>query len=126
MKRPCREKADGAHARWDTGSSNENRASWKLTLNELYKTYGQVREQELEGHSRFIENAFGAQQYSETWIVVNEMTGHKRAKEGQVSCSIKDAFRVQQYCEAWRVVNGMTGHKSENEDLESVRKRMDP
>ena len=85
MKRPCREKADGAHVRWDTGSSDENSAFWKPTLNELYKTYGQVREQELEGHSRFIENAFGAQQYSEAWIVVNEMTGHKRAKEGQVS-----------------------------------------
>ena len=65
MKRPCREKADGAHARWDTGSSDENSAFWKPTLNELYKTYDQVREQELKMNSHSIKAAFGVQQYSE-------------------------------------------------------------
>lgn len=81
----AREKADEAHAKWDSDSSDENRVAWKLALDELYRTYDQVREQELEEHSRSIETAFGAQQYGEAWRVVNEMTGRKRAKEGQVS-----------------------------------------
>ena len=81
----ARRKADEAHASWDTDSSDENRAAWRLALGELYKTYDQIKEQELEEHSRSIEAAFGAQQYGEAWRVVNAMTGRKRAKEGQVS-----------------------------------------
>ena len=54
-------------------------------LDELYTVYDLVKEQELEERTHTIEAAFGAQQYSEAWRVVNEISGRKKAKEGQVS-----------------------------------------
>ena len=81
----AREKVDDAHTKWDTDSSDDNRAAWRRALDELYSVYDQVKEQELEEQTRTIEASFGAQQYGEAWRVVNEVSGRKRAKEGQVS-----------------------------------------
>ena len=46
--------------------------------------YEQVRDEELEAQIRSIELAHGAQKYGEAWKTVNDMTGRKRSKEGQV------------------------------------------
>ena len=81
----ARVKADEAHNRWDTNSSDENRVAWKLAVSQMYEIYGQVREEELEEQTRAIESAHGAMQYGEAWRLVNEVSGRKRAKEGQVS-----------------------------------------
>ncbi|CAJ1087270.1 Craniofacial development protein 2 [Xyrichtys novacula] len=81
----ARERVDDAHTKWDTDSTDDNRAAWRRALIELYTVYDQVKEQELEEQTRTIEEAFGAQQYGEAWKVVNEISGRKRAKEGQVS-----------------------------------------
>ena len=45
----------------------------------------QVKEEELEAQTREIESAYGTMQYGEAWKAVNQMSGRKRAKEGQVS-----------------------------------------
>lgn len=81
----ARAKADEAHDRWDTDSTDGNRVAWKLAVSQLYEIYGQVKEEELEEKTRAIESTYGAMQYGEAWRVVNEVTGRKRAKEGQVS-----------------------------------------
>ena len=81
----ARANADQAHDRWDLDSTDENRAAWKLAVSQLYEIYGKVKEEELEEKTRAIESAYGAMQYGEAWRVVNEMSGRKRAKEGQVS-----------------------------------------
>ena len=47
----------------------------------------QVREVELEAQIRTIEASHEAQKYGGAWKVVNEITGRKRAKEGQVEGS---------------------------------------
>ena len=47
--------------------------------------YDSVKEDELEQHIHNIEKCQGEQQYGEAWRVVNEITGRKRSKEGQVA-----------------------------------------
>ena len=74
-----------AHNAWDQDSSAENRTAWRQALDELYQVYDQVKAKELEEHTQTIEEAFGAQQYGEAWRAVNEISGRKKAKEGQVS-----------------------------------------
>ena len=46
--------------------------------------YDQVREVELEVKIQNIKTVHGTQKYGEAWKTVNEITGRKRAKEGQV------------------------------------------
>jgi len=74
-----------AHHIWDTDNSEENKEAWRLALNDLYLVYEQVQEQALEEQIRNIESAHGDQKYGEAWRTVNEITGRKRAREGQVS-----------------------------------------
>ena len=44
-----------------------------------------VKEQALEQEISNIESSHGAQKYGEAWKTVNEITGRKKAKEGQIS-----------------------------------------
>ena len=81
----AREKAEEAHTRWGVDSTDENRAAWKLAVSQLYEIYGQVKEEELEEKTWTNETSWRAKQYGEAWRVVNEMSGRKKAKEGQVS-----------------------------------------
>ena len=82
----AREPVEEAHNTWEEESSADNREAWRRALDEMYAVYDQVKEQELEEQTRNIEEAFGAQQYhGEAWRVMNEISGRKKAKEGQVS-----------------------------------------
>ncbi|KAJ8398075.1 hypothetical protein AAFF_G00431520 [Aldrovandia affinis] len=58
---------------------------------------------------RRVEAAQGEQQYGESWRVINEMSGHKRSKEGQVAgCSPEERLkRVQR----WRRRSPRTDHR---------------
>ncbi|KAJ8393714.1 hypothetical protein AAFF_G00057670 [Aldrovandia affinis] len=51
-------------------------------------TYDKIKGEELMEKVRRVEAAQGKQQYGESWRVINEMSGCKRSKEGQVAgCS---------------------------------------
>ena len=65
----------------------ESKFAWKQALKHLYEIYNQVKEKELTEHINRIEATHGEQQYGEAWKTVNEITGRKRAKEGQVAGS---------------------------------------
>ena len=54
-------------------------------MRNMYSTYERTKEQELEKHIDSIEKSHGEQQYGEAWRVVNEITGRKKSKEGQVT-----------------------------------------
>ena len=86
---PCvveaRQKAEIAHLEWEADRTENNKDAWKQALKDLYKTYDSVREEELEHHISNIEKSHGEQQYGEAWRVVNEVTGRKKSKEGQVA-----------------------------------------
>ena len=73
----------------------------------MYQIYDQVKEQDLEEHTRTIEEAFGAHQYGEAWRVVNEISGRKKAKEGQVSGSSPEE-RVTEWFTLFKKLLGET------------------
>ena len=81
----ARSKAEEAHQKWDGSGTDDDRVAWKLAIDFLYQVYNEVEENELEKKIRTIESAHGAQKYGEAWKVVNEVTGRKKTKEGQVS-----------------------------------------
>ena len=81
----ARKKAEKAHLEWEANSSENNKEAWKQALKDLYKTYDSIKEKELEEHINNIEKTHGEQQYGEAWRVVNEITGRKKSKEGQVA-----------------------------------------
>lgn len=84
----ARHEAEKAQLQMEADQSDRSKDSWKQALNNLYAAYDRVKEQELEGHIRNIESTHGAQKYGEAWKTVNEITGRKRSKEGQVAgCS---------------------------------------
>ena len=83
----ARQEAEKAHLVWEANQSGTSKDTWKQALSNLYAVYDQVKEQEIEGHIRNIETAHGAQKYGEAWKVVNDITGRKRSKEGQVAGS---------------------------------------
>ena len=83
----ARKEAERAHLEWEADQSDTNKDTWKQALGNLYAVYDQVKEKEIEGHIRNIESAHGAQKYGEAWKVVNDITGRKNTKEGQVAGS---------------------------------------
>ena len=81
----ARQEAKDAQSTWEANQSDDNHEAWKQALNKLYEVYDQVSEEELESHIRNIEATHGAQQYGEAWRTVNQITGRKTSKEGQVA-----------------------------------------
>ena len=51
----------------------------------LFNTYDRIKGEELMERVQRVEAAHGEQQYGEAWRVINEMSGRKRSKEGQVA-----------------------------------------
>ena len=81
----ARQKAESAHLEWENNSTEDNKEAWKLALRNLYKAYDNIKEKDLEQHIIDIEKSHGEQQYGEAWRVVNQITGRKKSKEGQVA-----------------------------------------
>ena len=79
--------ADEAHRKCNAENTDENKEVWKQALGNLYQVNDQihVKEQALEQEISNIESSHGAQKYGEAWKTVNEITGRKKAKEGQIS-----------------------------------------
>ncbi|CAJ1087327.1 PREDICTED: ubiquitin carboxyl-terminal hydrolase CYLD-like [Xyrichtys novacula] len=50
----------------------------------LFSTYDTIKREELMKRVRRVQEVQGEHQYREVWRVINEMTGRKRTKEGQV------------------------------------------
>ncbi|KAJ8389329.1 hypothetical protein AAFF_G00121940 [Aldrovandia affinis] len=84
-----------AHAKVEEARRSFNRertTERRGVLNEakqlLFSTYDKIKWEELMEKVRRVEAAQGEQQYGESWRVINEMSGRKRSKEGQVAgCS---------------------------------------
>jgi uncharacterized Ntn-hydrolase superfamily protein len=81
----ARQEAEKAHKKWEALRVEDSKDTWKQALRNMYSTYERTKEQELEKHIDSIEKSHGEQQYGEAWRVVNEITGRKRSKEGQVT-----------------------------------------
>ena len=81
----ARQKAQQAQRQYETTSSEDNKKLWDEALQNLYQTYALVQEEELVKQVESVETAYGAQKYGEAWRVVNNITGRKKSKDGQVA-----------------------------------------
>ena len=81
----ARKEASDAQSTYEADKSEGNHEAWKQALSNLYVVYDQIKEQDIDSHIKNIEATHGAQQYGEAWRTVNEITGRKQSKEGQVA-----------------------------------------
>ncbi|XP_056102439.1 craniofacial development protein 2-like [Rhinichthys klamathensis goyatoka] len=64
--------------------TEERRSELNEAKQFLFRTYDTIKGEELMERVRRVQAAHGEQRYGEAWRVINEMTGRKRTKEGQV------------------------------------------
>jgi hypothetical protein len=83
----ARLKAQEMQRQHETTKAESDKAAWSQALKDLYEVYRQAGEEELEEQISNIETAHGSQKYGEAWRTVNNITGRKKAKEGQVTGS---------------------------------------
>ena len=80
----------------------------------LFIIYDNIKEEELMERVRRVQSAHGERQYGEAWRVINEMTGRKRTKEGQVEGESPEE-RVTTWFNHFRGLLGTTSDGEEEE-----------
>lgn len=66
----------------------ESREELNSAKQQLFGTYDKIKGTEILEKVKRVEAEHGEQRYKESWKVINEMTGRKRAREGQLAgCS---------------------------------------
>ena len=83
----ARHEVQQTHNQYMATKTTVNKENHSRAQRNMYEVYQQEEEKELEKEIQSIEIAHGGQKYGEAWRVVNEITGRKRAKEGQVTGS---------------------------------------
>ena len=81
----ARGKVVDARQSFNCEGTTENREMLNEAKQLLFNTYDKIKGEELMEKVRKVETAQGEQRYGEAWRVINEMSGRKRAKEGQVA-----------------------------------------
>ena len=80
----AREKVKRASRGFELNRDSESREVLNEAKQYLYSTYDRLKGEELREKVQRVEAAHGDMQYAESWKVINEMSGRKRSKEGQV------------------------------------------
>ncbi|KAJ8355109.1 hypothetical protein AAFF_G00098000 [Aldrovandia affinis] len=80
----------------------------------LFSTYDKIKGEELMERVQRVQAAQGERQYGEAWRVINEMTGRKRTKEGQVEGHSPEE-RVVTWFNHFRRLLGTTAEGDEEE-----------
>jgi methionyl-tRNA formyltransferase len=75
----ARQQAQQAQSQYEASNLEEDRA-----LVTLYQVYKEVDKEELVRQVQNIETAHGGQRYGKIWKAVNEITGRKSSKDGQL------------------------------------------
>jgi hypothetical protein len=81
----ARLEAQQAQSQNEASNTEDDKEIWSLAVQNLYQVYKLVDEEELVRQVQSIETAHGALRYGEAWKTVNEITGRKKSKEGQVA-----------------------------------------
>ncbi|XP_049332441.1 uncharacterized protein LOC125800254 [Astyanax mexicanus] len=80
----ARSRVEEARLSFEREPTAESRGELNEAKQFLFRTYDTIRGEELMERVRRVQEAQGCQQYGEAWRVINEMTGRKRTKKGQV------------------------------------------
>ena len=81
----ARRKVEDASQKLEETSSEVNRELLKEAREQLYSIYDRLKEENAIEMVDRIQAAHGDSRYGEAWKVVNELTGRKKTKEGQVA-----------------------------------------
>ncbi len=80
----ARKVVEEQHEAYNHSKDEQHKESLKLAKAQLFDVYERLREEELALRIEEVEIAREGKQYSEAWIIVNEVSGRKRSKAGQV------------------------------------------
>ena len=80
----------------------------------LFSTYDTIKAEELMESVRRVQAAQGEKQYGEAWRVINEMTGRKRSKEGQVEGHSPEERVATWFSHFQRLLGTSAGRAEEN------------
>ena len=72
---------------YDKERTEENREVLNDAKHQLFNTYDQVKGDMLMEKVERVEAVHGERQYKESWKIINEMSGRKRPREGQLEGS---------------------------------------
>ena len=72
-------------AQHEREKTENNRRAMNEAKQQLFNTYDRIQEEEIMEKVRRVDAAQGEQRYGEAWQVINEMSGRKRTKEGQIA-----------------------------------------
>ena len=119
----ARSRVEEARLNFERDPAAEKRAELNEAKQLLFSAYDSVRGEELMESVRRVELAHGERQYGEAWRVINEMTGRKRAKEGQVEGHSPEE-RVNTWFGHFQKLLG-TAAEGEEEDVPAILQDLD-
>ena len=76
-----------ARRRYEKERTVENQGMLNKTKEQLFSTYDQVKGEMLMEKVEKVEAVHGERQYKESWKIINEMSGRRRPREGQLAGS---------------------------------------
>ena len=112
----ARERVEEARLNFEREPNVERRRSLKEAKQLLFSTYDTIKGEELMESVRRVQAAQGEKQYGEAWRVINEMTGRKRAKEGQVEGHSPEE-RVATWFDHFQSLLGTSAEDGEEENI---------
>ena len=83
----ARARMEEARRSYDKERNEENREVLNDAKHQLFNTYDQVKGDMLMEKVERVEAVHGERQYKESWKIINEMSGRKRPREGQLEGS---------------------------------------
>ena len=81
----ARIRMEEASREWEKEGSTENRENLREAKQNLYATYDRVEGRKLMEKVKKVEAAHGERQYKEAWRVINDTSGRKRPRAGQLT-----------------------------------------
>ena len=114
----ARGRVEDACLNYEREPTVERREELNEAKQRLFSTYDAIRGEEVMKKVQRVQAAQGDQKYGEAWRVINEMTGRKRTKEGQVEGRSPEE-RVTTWSSHFQRLLGETAEAAE-EDVPSV------
>ena len=102
-----------------TGSEDDNE-SMKQAKKFLFVSYDRLREEEIMEKVDQVQHAHGAGRYGEAWKVINEVTGRKKAKEGQVAGSSPEERVATWFTHFQKLLGDAPSVEDSEEDIPTV------
>ena len=121
----ARQKVEEASQKLEEVSSEENRTQLKEAKEFLFRTYDRLNEEKTMEMVDRIQAAQGDGRYGEAWKVVNEMTGRKKSKEGQVAGASPEERVTTWFTHFKNLLGTMPADDGTDEDISPVYSDLD-